>query len=166
MLKNGNYSKRNTSLKDCWRAWHHSLTKKILAGSTAVAFGKYHITLGWSGVGYHLIIEPKNIVHTPRGPRARIVYANDIMLRTYNVGNWAIGICVAGDYRYDELDDTTKATIDELQEALAADNIGKGDKSHNEFPGYSWKACCVFDYQKVFKFLDGKKPVVKTISGP
>jgi LysM repeat protein len=158
LASKGSYGKRNTSLKNCLRGWHHSLTKKHLAGSTAAAFANYHVNnLGWPGAGYHLIIEPQNIVDTPRGKRAKIVYANDITLKTYHVGNsndFAIGICVAGDYRTDVLDDPTKATIDELQEALNKDGIGKGDKSHNEFAGYSWKACCVFDYQKVFKFLD------------
>ncbi|WP_453992089.1 peptidoglycan-binding protein [Bacillus nitroreducens] len=157
----GSYKRRSTSLKDCDRAWHHSLTKKHLAGSVAEAFARYHVSLGWPGVGYHLIIEPKNIVNTPKGPRAKIVYANDVTLSTYHVGNSngrAVGICVAGDYRTDQLDDATKASIDELQEALIKDGIGKEDKSHNDFPGYSWKACCVYNYKEAFKFLDNKQP--------
>ncbi|WP_067725383.1 peptidoglycan-binding protein [Oceanobacillus damuensis] len=157
--KNGNYSKRTQSIKT--RVWHHSLTKKDLAGSIASAFANYHISLGWPGAGYAFIIEPKNIVNTPKGKRARIVYANDISLRTFHVGNsnqYSLGACVAGDYRFDGLDDATKATIDELQEALVADKIGEEDKSHNEMPGYGWKDCCVFNYKEAFKFLDAKKP--------
>jgi N-acetylmuramoyl-L-alanine amidase len=141
------------------RVWHHSLTLSHLAGSTAEAFADYHKSLGWPGVGYPLIIEPKNIIMTPKGPRARIVYAHDINDRTYHVGNsnqFSLGICVAGDYRKEELNKVTMATIDELQAALVKDGIGKYDKSHQEMPGYSWKACCVFDYQKVFKFLDAQ----------
>jgi N-acetylmuramoyl-L-alanine amidase len=141
------------------RVWHHSLTLSHLAGSTAEAFSNYHKSLGWPGVGYHLIIEPKNIIMTPKGPRAQIVYAHDINDRTYHVGNsnqFSLGICVAGDYRKEELNKVTMATIDELQAALVKDGIGKYDKSHQEMPGYSWKACCVFDYQKVFKFLDAQ----------
>ncbi|WP_051428290.1 peptidoglycan-binding protein [Bacillus sp. J33] len=155
--KKGSYSKRTKKITD--RVWHHSLTLSHLAGSTAEAFAKYHVSLGWPGVGYHLVIEPKRIVMTPKGARAQIVYANDIHLRTYHVGNsnqYSLGICVTGDYRKEKLDDATKATIDELQAALVKDGIGQRDKSHQEMPGYSWKACCVFDYQKVFKFLDGK----------
>jgi N-acetylmuramoyl-L-alanine amidase len=155
------YSKRKTPLTRCIRAWHHSLTLKDLAGSVAESFAKFHLSLWGTGLGYHFVIEPQHVVDTPRGKRARIVYGNDISLKTYHVGNsndFAIGICVAGDYRKEELDDATKASIDELQEALAADNIGCEDKSHNEFPGYAWKACCVFDYQKTFSYLDGKKP--------
>jgi hypothetical protein len=132
-----------------------------LAGSTADAFAKYHISLGWPGVGYHLIIEPKNIIQTPNGPRSRIVYANDINLRTYHVGDsnqFSLGICVAGDYRNEKMSNATKATIDELQDALVKDGIGSRDASHHQMPGYSWKACCVFDFQSVFKFLDTEAP--------
>lgn len=153
--KKGTYSKRTSSITH--RVWHHSLTKKHLAGSVAEAFARYHISLGWPGVGYHFIIEPKNVVNTPDGKRARIVYANDIDRRTYHVGNsnqYSLGICVAGDYRTDKLDDATKASIDELHAALVADRIGNQDKSHHEMPGYSWKACCVYNYKEAFRFLD------------
>lgn len=154
----GNYIKRNTNLKDCLRAWHHSLTKKEMSGSTALGFANYHVNnLGWPGIAYPFVIEPQNIVQTPNGLRAKIVYAIDISLKTYHVGNsndFAVGICVAGDYRNESLDAATKASIDDLQAALSADGVGKGDKSHHEFDGYYWKACCVFDYEKTFKFLD------------
>lgn len=158
--KKGNYTKRTRKITD--RVWHHSLTKKNLAGSTAEAFARYHISLGWPGVGYTFIIEPRNIINTPKGPRARIVYANDINNRTYHVGDsnqFSLGICVAGDYRTDKLDDATKASIAELHSALVADQIGNRDKSHNEMPGYSWKACCVYNYKETFRFLDEKKPI-------
>lgn len=155
--KKGSYAKRSRSITH--RVWHHSLTLSHLAGSTAEAFGRYHISLGWPGCGYHFVIEPKNIIQTPKGPRARIVYANDINLNTYHVGNsnsFSLGICVAGDYRNEKLSDATKATIDELQAALVKDGIGSQDKSHHQMPGYAWKDCCVFNYQSIFKFLDGK----------
>jgi N-acetylmuramoyl-L-alanine amidase len=127
----GTYSKRTTSITH--RVWHHSLTKKNLAGSTADSF---------AGVGYTFIIEPKNVINTPNGKRARIVYAHDIDRRTYHVGNsnqFSLGICVAGDYRYDTMDDATLASIAELHTALF-------DKAHNEMPGYSWKACFSFHF--------------------
>ncbi|MGY6209743.1 peptidoglycan-binding protein [Cytobacillus firmus] len=155
--RSGSYSRRTKKITD--RVWHHSLTLSHLGGSDAESFADYHVSLGWPGVGYHFVIEPKNKVNTPKGKRARIVYANDINLRTYHVGDsnqFSLGICVAGDYRTEKLDDATKATIDELQEALVRDGIGQRDKSHQEMPGYSWKACCVFDYQKVFAFLNGE----------
>jgi N-acetylmuramoyl-L-alanine amidase len=160
-LKKGaySYSKRKTSLSKCVRTWHHSLSKKMLGGSDAEGFNRYHISLGWPGCGYHFVIEPKNIVVTPRGKRARIVYVNDVSLRTYHVGDsndFSVGFCVAGDYRTEKLDDATKASIDELQEAMVAAGIGYTDKSHNEMEGYSWKPCCEFNYNSVFKFLDDK----------
>lgn len=155
--RKGSYLKRRRKITH--RVWHHSLTLSHLAGSTAEAFANYHISLGWPGVGYHLIIEPKNIIQTSKGPRARIVYANDIDLSTYHIGNsnqFSLGICVAGDYRNEKMSDATKATIDELQEALVKDGIGSKDASHHQMPGYSWKACCVFNFLAAFKFLDGK----------
>src|SRR5690606_5083317 len=140
--------------------WHHSLTLSHLAGSDAASFAEFHMRAnGWPGVAYAIIVEPKNIVETPRGKRARIVWAHDFDRRTYHAGNandYSLGICVAGDYRNERMRDFVKETIDELQAALVADGIGREDKSHHEMPGYSWKACCVFDYKGSFKFLDQK----------
>jgi N-acetylmuramoyl-L-alanine amidase len=168
---NGSYSRRKTSLSRCTRVWHHSLTKSHLGGSDAASFNQYHISLGWPGCGYHFVIEPKNVVNTPKGKRARIVYVNDVSLRTYHVGDsndFAVGLCVAGDYRYEKLQDHVKASIDELQEAMVCASIGNKDKSHNEMAGYSWKACCEYNYMQAFKFLNGnvsqgKLPEVYTI---
>ncbi|MGE6614069.1 peptidoglycan-binding protein [Peribacillus sp. NPDC076916] len=144
------------------RVWHHSLTKKELAGSDATSFAKYHVlTLGWPGCGYALVIEPKNLINTSNDKRARIVYANDINQRTYHVGNsnqFSLGICVAGDYRYDKMDDATLASIAELHAALVKDGIGKYDKAHNEMPGYSWKACCQYNYRDAFNWKGSKTP--------
>ncbi|MDF1997739.1 peptidoglycan recognition protein family protein [Peribacillus frigoritolerans] len=128
------------------RVWHHSLTKKNLGGSDAESFADYHVnTLGWPGGGYTFIIEPKNLINTPNGKRARIVYANDIDRRTYHVGNsnqFSLGICVAGDYRYDTMDEATLASNAELHAALVKDGIGQFDKAHNEMPGYGLKKVC------------------------
>ncbi|MBT2717961.1 peptidoglycan-binding protein [Bacillus sp. ISL-57] len=160
LKSNGTYSKRTKSITH--RVWHHSLTKKELAGSDAASFAAYHVgTLGWPGIGYSLVIEPKNIINTPNGKRARIVYANDINRRTYHVGNsnqFSLGICVAGDYRYDTMDEATIASIAELHAALVKDGIGKYDKAHNEMPGYSWKACCEYNYRNVFDWKGSKTP--------
>ncbi|MCK1982247.1 MULTISPECIES: peptidoglycan-binding protein [Peribacillus] len=160
----GTYSKRTQSITH--RVWHHSLTKKDLAGSDAASFAAYHVgTLGWPGCGYAFIIEPKNIINTPNGKRARIVYANDINRRTYHVGNsnqFSLGICVAGDYRYDKMDEATIASIAELHAALVKDVIGKYDKAHNEMPGYSWKACCEYNYRDAFDWKGSKTPAKPT----
>lgn len=163
----GTYSKRTKAITH--RVWHHSLTKKELAGSDAASFAAYHVgTLGWPGCGYAFIIEPKNLINTPNGKRARIVYANDINRRTYHVGNsnqFSLGICVAGDYRYDKMDDATIASIAELHAALVKDGIGKYDKAHNEMPGYSWKACCEYNYRDAFDWKGSKTPA-KPVPAP
>ncbi|MET1176938.1 peptidoglycan-binding protein [Peribacillus simplex] len=160
LKSNGTYSKRTKSITH--RVWHHSLTKKNLSGSDAASFAAYHVsTLGWPGCGYALVIEPKNIINTPNGKRARIVYTNDINQRTYHVGNsnqFSLGICVAGDYRYDSMDDATLASIAELHAALVKDGIGNYDKAHNEMPGYSWKACCEYNYRNAFDWKGSKTP--------
>ncbi len=108
-----------------------------------------------------MVIEPKNLINTSNGKRARIVYVNDINQRTYHVGNsnqFSLGICVAGDYRYDKMDDATLASIAELHAALVKDGIGKYDKAHNEMPGYSWKACCQYNYRDAFNWKGLKTP--------
>ncbi|SEQ24148.1 N-acetylmuramoyl-L-alanine amidase [Virgibacillus subterraneus] len=157
--ENGEYVDYGVSSKTI-RAWHHSLTRKHLGGSDAEGFASYHVNnLGWPGIGYHFVIEPKNVING----RARIVWCHDPGKRSYHVGDSntkSLGICVAGDYRYDDLDDATKASIDELHQALVDDGIGNTDKAHNELPGYGWKPCCVFDYNKAVHFLDGKQPEV------
>lgn len=154
--KKHNYTARNKRITT--RIWHHSLTLSHLAGSDAAGFARHHMeTNGWPGVAYAIIVEPKNIVETPRGKRARIVWAHDFDRRTYHAGNandYGLGICVAGDYRNERMRDFVQETVKELQAALVADGIGREDKSHHEMPGYSWKACCVFDYKGTFKFLN------------
>ncbi|MET1177578.1 peptidoglycan-binding protein [Peribacillus simplex] len=160
LVSKGTYSMRTKSITH--RVWHHSLTKKNLGGSDAASFAAYHVnTLGWPGCGYAFVIEPKNLINTPNGKRARIVYANDINRRTYHVGNsnqFSLGICVAGDYRYDIMDEATLSSIAELHAALVKDGIGKYDKAHNEMPGYSWKACCQYNYRDAFDWKGSKTP--------
>lgn len=142
------------------RVWHHSLTKKALAGSVAEAFASFHVSLGWPGVAYHFIIEPQNTVTGKDGrKRARIVWAQNVGAKSYHVGNsnkFALGVCVAGDYRSEKLDEPTLLSISELHAALVKDGIGSKDKSHNEMPGYSWKDCCMYDYRSAVNW-QGKK---------
>jgi N-acetylmuramoyl-L-alanine amidase len=161
------YSKRTKTITH--RVWHHSLTLKALDGSDAASFAGYHVnTLGLPGIGYTFVIEPKNVINTPNSKRARIVYANDIDRRIYHVGKsnqFSLGICVAGDYRYDTMDDATLAGIAELHAALVKDGIGKYDKAHNEMSGYSWKACCEYNYRDAFDWK-GSKPPTKPAPAP
>ncbi len=125
-------------------AIHHSLTKQGLGGSNAESYAKYHVeTLGWPSIGYSYVIEPDGTIK----------FCNDIELRTYHVGdhnNYAVGICLTGDFRYEK---PTKAQEDSLRNLVAALQKAyphlKYIKGHNEFKGYEWKACPVFDYKKV-----------------
>ncbi len=125
-------------------AIHHSLTKQGLGGSNAESYAKFHVeSLGWPSIGYSYVIEPDGTIK----------FCNDIELRTYHVGNhnnYAVGICLTGDFRYEK---PTKAQEDSLRNLVAALQKAyphlKYIKGHNEFKGYEWKACPVFDYKKV-----------------
>ncbi len=148
----GSYNKRANGVKSITtRVWHHSLTKLSAGGSNIVSFANFHVgTNGWPEIAYHLIIDPNTIING----KAAIYYCVDISKRSYHVGNSntiGLGICVIGDYRTDKLSPAAIASIIDLRNALIKDGIGKYDKSHNEMPGYSWKACCVYDYNKAFK---------------
>lgn len=148
----GSYGKRANGVKSITtRVWHHSLTKLSAGGSNIVSFANFHVgTNGWPEIAYHLIIDPNTIING----KAAIYYCVDISKRSYHVGNSntiGLGICVIGDYRTDKLSAAAIASIIDLRNALIKDGIGKYDKSHNEMPGYSWKACCVYDYNKAFK---------------
>lgn len=149
LVHKGSYSKRTKTITT--RVWHHSLTKLAAGGSKIESFADFHVrTNGWPEIAYHLIIDPKHVVDE----KATIYYCVDISKKSYHVGNSnniGLGICVIGDYRTDKLTDPTIRSIIDLHKALVADGIGKYDKAHNEMPGYSWKACCVFDYNKAFK---------------
>ncbi|MFF5398214.1 hypothetical protein ACFY5J_07570 [Peribacillus butanolivorans] len=58
----GTHSKRSKIITH--RVWHHSLTKKHLAGSDAASFADYHVnTLGWPGVGYIFTPFKKEILY-------------------------------------------------------------------------------------------------------
>jgi N-acetylmuramoyl-L-alanine amidase len=141
------------------RVWHHSLTKLNLKGSNVYSFADYHVrTNGWPEIGYTLVIDPNKVING----RAAIYYCVDIAKKSYHVGNsnnFSLGICVIGDYRYDKLSEPAMRSIAELHDVLVADGIGKEDKPHNEMPGYAWKQCCIYDYEKAIDFLKGKKPV-------
>lgn len=152
LVHKGSYSKRKNGVNSITtRVWHHSLTKLSAGGSKIESFADFHVrTNGWPEIAYHLIIDPKHVVNG----KATIHYCVDISKKSYHVGNSntiGLGICVIGDYRTDQLDTPTLRSIQELHAALIKDGIGKYDKAHNEMPGYSWKDCCVYSYQKAFK---------------
>ncbi|MDC7762490.1 peptidoglycan-binding protein [Priestia aryabhattai] len=152
LVHNGWYGKRKNGVNSITtRVWHHSLTKLSAGGSKIESFADFHVrTNGWPEIAYHLIIDPKHVMDG----KATIYYCVDISKKSYHVGNSntiGLGICVIGDYRTDKLSEATIDSIMDLHRALIADGIGRYDKAHNEMPGYSWKACCIFDYNKAFK---------------
>ncbi|MGG0591309.1 N-acetylmuramoyl-L-alanine amidase [Priestia megaterium] len=152
LVHNGWNGKRKNGVNSITtRVWHHSLTKLSAGGSRIESFADFHVrTNGWPEIVYALIIDPKHVINR----RSAIYYCVDAAKRSYHVGNSntiGLGMCVIGDYRTDKLDAATIQSVIDLHKALIADEIVKYDKAHNEMPGYSWKACCVYDYKKAFK---------------
>lgn len=125
-------------------AIHHSATK---VGSSS-AFANYHVgTNGWPGVAYHFVILKDGTIE----------WNHNLGIKSYHVGNsnkFAVGICVVGDFRSEEPTDEQKASLHALHECLKRD-LPKyvRTRGHNEFPGYAWKQCPVFDYKAV---INGK----------
>lgn len=125
-------------------AIHHSLTKQGLGGSNAESYARFHVdSHGWPSIGYSYVIEPDGTIK----------WCNDIELRTYHVGNhnnYAVGICLTGDFRYEEPTEAQKESLRNLVNALQKKYPHlKYVKGHNEFSGYEWKQCPCFDYKAV-----------------
>ncbi|MDN0040568.1 N-acetylmuramoyl-L-alanine amidase [Bacillus altitudinis] len=121
-------------------AVHHSLTT---SGNSA-AFANYHVgTNGWPGVAYHFVILKDGTIE----------WNHDLGIKSYHVGNsnrFAIGICLVGDFRSEKPTAAQETSFRALVTALKKDMPNyKRTRGHNEFPGYSWKACPVFDYKEV-----------------
>lgn len=119
-------------------AVHHSLTKT----GSAKAFASYHVNHhGWPGIGYHFVIE-KN---------GTIVWCNDMDVKSYHVGNsnkTAIGVCLIGDFRYEEPTEEQIDALVRLSDWIIDDkdnaiNGVENIKGHSEYPKYSWKSCPV-----------------------
>lgn len=146
------YSKRSLS-RVTTIAIHHSLTRQNLSGSNAEGYARYHVdTHGWPSIGYHYVIEPDGTVK----------FCNDLEYITYHVGDhngYTVGICVTGDFRYEELTPDQKESLRNVVRALQSSYPQmKHTKGHNEFSGYEWKPCPVFDYKAVLGAA--KKPAV------
>lgn len=129
-------------------AIHHSLTKT----GSAESYANYHIdTHGWPGIGYSFVIEKDGTIK----------HCNDINVRTYHVGNsndFAVGVCLTGDFRTQEPTNEQKDSLRSLHKVLkqVMPNY-KRTRGHNEFPGYEWKQCPMFDYNAV---LSEPKPTL------
>lgn len=121
-------------------AVHHSLTT---SGNSA-AFANYHVgTNGWPGVAYHFVILKDGTIE----------WNHDLGIKSYHVGDsnrFAIGVCLVGDFRSEKPTAAQETSFRALVTALKKDMPNyKRTRGHNEFPGYSWKACPVFDYKAV-----------------
>src|SRR5690625_2385676 len=125
---------------------HHSLTRQGLSGSNAEGYARYHVdSHGWPSIGYSYVIEPDGTIK----------FCNDIELRTYHVGNhnnYSVGVCLLGDFRYEE---PTKEQVESLRNLVNALQSKyphlKNIKGHHEYSGYEWKQCQVFDYDAILK---------------
>jgi N-acetylmuramoyl-L-alanine amidase len=151
LAKNGSYIDYGIESKTDI-AIHHSLTKV----GDAFAFARYHVSLGWMGIGYHFVILKDGTVQ----------WCNDLGVKSYHVGNsnrFALGICLVGDFRSEEPTEEQKDFLFALHEALKKDLPNyKRTRGHNEFVGYSWKACPVFDYKAVINRVEEVAEVPKT----
>lgn len=137
-------------------AVHHSLTRQGLSGSNAEGYARFHVNShDWPGIGYSYVIEPDGTIK----------FANEIHHRTYHVGNannYSVGIVLTGDFRYEEPTAAQSESLRLLVARLQKEYPQlKTVLSHDEFPGYSWKACCEFDYRKI---LSQKAKEVKASS--
>lgn len=125
-------------------AIHHALVRMGLAGANAAGYARFHVhTHDWPGIGYSYVIEPNG----------DILFCNPINWRTYHVGNsnnFSIGICLTGDFRTEEPTDAQKRSLKRLVDRLQKEysQINR-IRSHHEYPGYSWKSCCMFDYDAI-----------------
>lgn len=133
-------------------AIHHSLTKE----GSAEAFANYHVNhLGWPGIAYHYVIKKDGTIE----------WCNDLAVISYHVGDsngFSVGICLVGDFRSEEPTEKQKESLRWLHSHLI-EQLPKHQKTlgHNEFPGYSWKQCPMFDYKKVLeedKMSEDHKP--------
>ncbi|MEC6747321.1 N-acetylmuramoyl-L-alanine amidase [Marinilactibacillus sp. XAAS-LB27] len=141
-------------------AIHHSLTRIGLSGSNARGYSSYHVnTLGWPGIGYSYVIEPDGTIK----------FCNPINWRTYHVGNSnniAVGIVLTGDFRYDKPTPEQEESLRLLVARIKQDQKQiKRVRSHNEYPGYSWKACCVFKYEQILKGATSTPSAPKPVAG-
>ena len=138
------YTKRRGKITHL--AIHHSLTD---SGSYA-AFSRYHVeSNGWPSIGYAFVINKDGSID----------WCLDLNIKSYHVGNhndYALGICMVGDFRDSEPTEAQRKSLYELCHALMEDlNIPvKNVWGHSEFKGYEWKKCPAIDMDQVRKDLE------------
>ncbi|MBM7659541.1 peptidoglycan hydrolase-like protein with peptidoglycan-binding domain [Bacillus mesophilus] len=114
-------------------AIHHSAT----TSGSAESFARYHVnTLEWPGIAYHYVVDKDGTISL----------CHDLEVVSYHVGNSnyrAVGICMVGDFRTQQLTEAQKtATQNLVLSLLDVLTVDIDDVwGHQEFPGYEWKPC-------------------------
>lgn len=127
-------------------AIHHSGT--IDGGPHA--FARYHVKLkGWPGIGYAYVIAKDG----------EVFKTNEHTSVTYHVGNSnynAIGICLVGDFTVEEPQQVQlKAAANLVHDLMYKLKNLREIKAHQDYPGYSWKACPAFDVMRITNLIEG-----------
>lgn len=118
-------------------AVHHSLTKQ----GSAESYARYHVqNSNWPGIGYHFVIEKDGTIK----------WCHDPEVKSYHVGKsngFSVGVCLTGDFRTQEPTSEQETSLYRLLKALMSELNIQADNvwGHNEFSGYSWKACPEID---------------------
>jgi N-acetylmuramoyl-L-alanine amidase len=142
-------------------AIHHSATTT----GGAKSFARYHVnSLDWPGIAYHYVVDKDGVIN----------YCHDLEVISYHVGNSnsrAIGICMVGDFRTQQLTDTQKrATQNLVTSLLDVLTIEVDDVwGHQEFPRYEWKPCPSINMENfrnelLFIRQKGELPIYRSVS--
>ncbi|WP_100406692.1 peptidoglycan recognition protein family protein [Bacillus solitudinis] len=124
---------------------HHGLTLRKLAGTNMESYLNFHITKNnWSIGGYPLGVEPDGTIKL----------CADFNIITPHVGNsnkHSLGICLPGDFRFEDPTDPQYQGLLWLLAVYLPEKLPNAFeiKGHSEMPGYSWKACPVINMDKV-----------------
>lgn len=139
-------------------AIHHSAT----TSGNAEAFARYHVNeLGWPGIGYHYVVDKDGLISR----------CHDLEIISYHVGNsnnFAVGICMVGDFRTQTLgsaqrEATVKLTRSLMSElTISVENVW----GHTEFPGYSWKPCPSISMKSFRNWIKDKRGSLSNITSP
>lgn len=113
------YSKRHLSDIE-YIIIHHTA-----GGGTPESIARYHVSVGWPGIGYHYLINDKG----------EIFQTNRIDTVSYNVGGKnkdVIGIALIGNFETKKLTETQKSSIKNLVELLRVFVGPVKVKGHND----------------------------------
>ena len=140
------YTKRKGKITHI--AVHHSLTDS----GDYKAFSRYHVeSNNWPSIGYTFVINKDGSID----------WCLDLNIKSYHVGNsndFAVGICLVGDFRdYDPTPEQRKSLYDLCNTLMKDLNIPvENVLGHSEYKGYEWKKCPVISMDKVRKDLKSK----------